>query len=319
MKNVAVTGAGGFLGRKIIERLLPHPEVNSLLAIDIKPLPQDFQSGKLTFYQLDIRDKQLAELFAQYEVDTVFHLAFVVNPIRNLKEMESINVEGSKNVLNAVVSQSINHLLVSSSTSAFGAFPDHPTWLTEDTPVRKHNRYMYARNKYEVEKLLETFVRENPHIKTSIIRPCIICGPQLDNYVSRMLVSWPFLIQIGRRRPYMQFVHEEDVVDMFMMIFENEFTGIYHCVGEGVISTEEIAKLAGIKILPLPPWIAYPLANLLYLLRFPGVEARAGMLDFIRYRWTASDEITRDKLGFKPRYSSEQVVKILIHAKKSKE
>ncbi len=318
MKNVLITGAAGFLGSKITAGLQENPQVESIVATDIRELPDNMLTEKTVFYRMDIRENRIFDLLRQHKVDTVIHLAFVVNPIRNVKEMHSINIEGIRNVLEAVRSCDVKYLLVASSTSAFGAFADNPEWLTESTPVRKHPRFTYASDKYEAEQHLDTFIRENPQVKTAVIRPCIIYGPTVDNYLSRMLLGWPFLLQIGRDRPIMQFVHEDDVVDLFLLVLEREEEGVFHCVGEGVISTEEITEKAGTKIFSLPAWLAYPLVDVLYRLHLPMVEAPASMLDFIRYRWTASDSQTRERLGFQPRYSSAQVIELLLLKRRKK-
>jgi len=226
--------------------------------------------------------------------------------------MRSVNLEGSKNVLDSVRLCGANHLVVASSTSAFGALPDNPAWLTEETPVREHPTFIYAADKYTVEQLLNDFIVENPGIKTAIIRPCIVCGPNVDNYISRMMKNWPFLVRVGKDCPPMQFVHEDDVADLFLLVLEREAEGIFHCVGEGVVNMHEIAAKAGKKVIPLPAWLAYPFAALLYFLRIPLVEAPAPFLDFLRYRWTASDLETRRKIGFKPHYSSEKVIEMLF-------
>ncbi len=317
MKTVALTGAAGYLGRKLLPLLDREKTVNKIICIDLKEPPLELLSSKTEFYRLDIRDLQLSQMFNSSKVDTVIHLAFVMDPIRDRAEMHSINKEGTANVLEASEKCSARHLIVASSTSVFGAFPDNPSWLDEDAEPREHAGYAYAADKYAVEKILRVFTAGNDRIKVAVIRPCIVYGSGANNYLSRFILNWPFLLQIGAERPVMQFVHEDDVARAFMLIFNREASGYYHIVGEGVISTTEIAGLAGIKLLALPPWLVYPLVNLLYFLRFPGVEAPAPMLDFIRYRWTASDLITRSNLGFKPRLSSKEVMEELLSRKKN--
>ncbi len=316
MRTAALTGAAGYLGRKLLPLLDREKTVNKIICIDLKEPPLGLLSSKTEFYRLDIRDPQMSHLFNSSKVDTIIHLAFVLDPIRNREEMHSINTEGTANILEAATKCGARHLIVASSTSAFGAFPDNPPWLDENAEPREHAGYAYAADKYAVEKILLDFSAGNERIKVAVVRPCIVYGPGVNNYLSRFILNWPFLLQVGAERPVMQFVHENDVARAFMLIFKREASGYYHIVGEGVISTAEIAELAGIKILALPPWLAYPLVNLLYFLHFPGVEAPAAMLDYIRYRWTASDQKTRSGLGFKPLLSSKEVVEELLSRKK---
>lgn len=317
MKKVALTGAAGYLGQKLLSRLEQHSSVEKIIAFDCRELPAGREAAKTEFHRLDIRGPELVTLLKHESVDCFCHLAFVVDPIRNENEMHSVNREGAANVLKAVAACEAEQLIVASSTSVFGAFPDNPDWFDEKARPRKHNGYVYAADKYAVENALQGFGKEHPHVKVAVVRPCIIYGPGVDNYLSRFILNWPFLIQVGSARPLMQFVHEDDVAEAFMLIFEQEASGCFHVVGEGLISTAEIARLAGIRILPLPPWLAYPLVSLLYRLHIPGIEAPGPMLDFIRYRWTASDRLTRENLGFKPQYSSKEVIKGLLAKKRA--
>lgn len=70
--------------------------------------------------------------------------------------------------------------------------------------------------------------------------------------------------------------------------------------------------MAGKPLVPLPAKVVYPLVDLLWKLRAPLIEGPSGMLDFIRYRWTASDEMTREALGLGPRMHSREVVRLML-------
>lgn len=318
MKTVALTGAAGYLGQIILQRLSLDNSVEKILAIDTKQVVTEEQTGKVFFSQADVRNPEVIELCKKHGVTNIIHLAFVVNPIRDVKTMHSINLDGTANILKAAAECNVNQIIVASSTSAFGAFPDNPPLLNEDDPVRKHSGYVYAADKYAVETEIKNFADKHPQMKVALVRPCIIYGPGVDNYLSRFILNWPFLLQVSSNRPKMQFVHEEDVTEVFIKVFAKEAEGVFHAIGEGLISTDEIANVAGIRVLALPPWLAYPLINLLYFIHFPGVEAPAAMLDFIRYSWTASDERTREMLDHKPQYSSKEVIQVLIESKSTR-
>ncbi len=311
-KTVALIGASGYLGLKLLAVLQNHPQVSKIICLDTRKPPEHFLSERVVFYLKDIRDKEVCEIFCRHNVDTVFHLAFVVNPIRNRREMYSINVEGTKNVLTAVKACDARHLLIASSASAFGAFPDNPPLLTENMPLRKHS-FCYASDKYEVEMLVRDFKTTTLQLKVAVIRPCIIYGPNVSNYLSRFLLNLPALLQIRGNRPEMQFVHEDDVASFFLLVFDREADGYFHVAGEGTISTEEVAQIADRKIFALPSWLAYPLVDILYKLHFPLIEAPAPMLDFIRYRWVISTQQSCQKLNFTPKYTSADVIRSLCN------
>jgi len=162
------------------------------------------------------------------------------------------------------------------------------------------------------------FKEENPHIKVAVVRPCIVYGPNVDNYLSRFILRLPFFPAVGDTGMQMQFVHEDDAAEVFMRILETGAEGYFHACGEGTVSVEEIARMAGKPVVPLPAKVVYPLVDLLWKLHAPLIEGPSGMLDFLRYRWTASDEITRETLGLGPRMHSRDVVRLMLESHGSK-
>ncbi len=315
MSVVAVTGCSGYIGSRLLHFMDRSDKVEKILGIDLNP-PR-YQSAKMDFHRLDIRDPRLTNLFVLNEVRTVVHLAFIVNPLRNERLMHDIDVNGTRNVLAATAACGARHLVVASSSSAFGAFPDNPEWLTEKDHPRRMPNYTYASDKYEVEMICRLFKDDHPEIKQAIVRPCIVVGPNVDNYLSRFILRLPFFPAVGDSRPELQFVHEDDVAEVFMRVLELEAEGFFHACGEGTVSPEEVAEMAGKRIVSLPPFLAYPMVELLWRLHAPLIEGPSGMLDFIRYRWTISGEWTKEALGLGPRMSSRDAVKQMIETHRS--
>jgi UDP-glucose 4-epimerase len=286
--------------------------ISRIIGIDVKA--PAFKSRKLEFQSLDVRDRSIAELFCKEGVEKVVHLAFIVNPLHDTKLMHDIDVGGCRNVLSATSGCGATHLVVASSTSAFGALPDNPEWLTEEHPPRRQPNYLYASDKYEAEVLLDEFISAHPKVKVAVVRPCIVFGPNVDNYLSRFILKLPFIPGVGGARPEMQFVHEDDVARVLYRVIEEEAEGYFHAVGAGTINSGEIARMAGKRIVDFPAWLVYPAVDLLWKLHAPLIESPSGILDFIRYRWTASDDATRQRIGIGPNRSSEEAVRIMLES-----
>jgi UDP-glucose 4-epimerase len=310
MSVVAVTGCSGYIGSRLLRFMEESGKVEKIIGVDVNP-PRCSPS-KLEFHRLDVRDPSLANLFVLKEVRTVVHLAFIVNPLHDEALMHDIDVNGTRNVLEAAAACRAAHLVIASSSTAFGAFPDNPEWMTEEDHPRRMPNYTYASDKYEVEMIAHLFSEDHPEIKVALVRPCIVYGPNVDNYLSRFVLRLPFFPSIGGERPEMQFVHEDDAAGVFMRVLEKEAEGVFHAVGEGTVNVEEIAAMVGKRMVSVSPAVAYPAVDLLWKLRFPLVEGPSGMLDFIRYRWTISDHVTRRSLDLPPHMSSRDVVKLMI-------
>ena len=74
-----VTGAGGYLGRQLIEALAAAG-VTTIVALDVRDEPVEDRVGGVVYRTGDVRDPALADLLREHAVDSVVHLAAIVNP-----------------------------------------------------------------------------------------------------------------------------------------------------------------------------------------------------------------------------------------------
>ena len=115
---VAVTGAAGYIGTRLLQFLESDPSVSKIVSID-----QNIPSGhfrKLEAYRVDINQK-LDQIFKINDVTVVVHLVFIVDPIHDEEKMYRINVEGTRNVFEASEKSGVKRILMASSGTAYGA------------------------------------------------------------------------------------------------------------------------------------------------------------------------------------------------------
>lgn len=313
MTVIAVTGCSGHIGTQLLHILDQSDQIDKIVGVDLKPPQGDFK--KLFFTKMDIRDNALGELFRSRKVNQVVHLAYLIeSDVHDRKFTYDVDVNGTQNILKATAYCEAEHLIVTSSTTAFGAFPDNPQFLKENDPIRKPHNYPYAENKYEVEQITKEFKIKNSEIKIAVVRPTVVLGPHVSNrYIKRILLRSGIQVAVSGSTPDLQYVHEDDVASLFYKIILVKEQGYFHSVGEGLVTTKEMCALTGKRIINFPAWLAYSLMKLLWLLHAPAIGP-SGMLDYLRYRWIASDEITRKELNYKPRYTSLDSLKITLAA-----
>jgi UDP-glucose 4-epimerase len=309
----AVTGCSGYIGSRLLRFLQDYDHISTVIGVDVRP--PAWSSRKLEFHRMDVRDRNLDLLFKEKAVDKIIHLAFVFSPHHDRVLAHDVDVEGTRNVLGAAEECGAGQLIVTSSTSAMGVFADNPYWFTEESEPRRQPNSVYASDKFEVEAMTREFAEAHNDMKIAVVRPCIVFGPNVDNYLSRFILRFRFVPAVGGARPDMQFVHEDDAAEVFMRVLENNSSGFFHAVGDGTVNLERIAELAGKRIIDVSPGLLYRLVDLLWRLHAPGVEGPSGMLDFIRYRWTASDDLTRKELGIVSMRSSEDVLRLMLESK----
>lgn len=305
--RVAITGAAGYFGRKIIERLDKNDEIEKILGISRREFNHKFK--KMDYYRMDVRDVNLKNLFKKYSIDAVIHLAFVLNPIHNENEMHDININGFKNVLNATKHANAKKIIVTSSTMVYGAWQDNPEFLIEESPLRGHKRYYYNKDKIEVEKISREFAEKNKKIKLTILRPCLVLGPTVNHFYSRLL-NWPFLPLVDGLNPDMQFVHEDDVARAYEIFLMNDIEGVFNITGNGTMKWKKIVETAKKKAVSLPSFILYPILSFLWKLRL--TEVPPDILDFVKYRWVASNEKAKKEANFIPNYTTEETFRSFL-------
>jgi UDP-glucose 4-epimerase len=113
-------------------------------------------------------------VLAEHRAQAVVHLAAIVEPPPGMTDAEvrDIDVGGTRNVVAACVAAGVDHLTVTSSGAAYGYHPSNAgAWLTEDAPLRGHDRFAYSANKRDVEALLADARREHPELAQLVLRP----------------------------------------------------------------------------------------------------------------------------------------------------
>ncbi len=177
--------------------------------------------------------------------------------------------------------------------------------------LRGNKTYPYGYNKRIADEMIQAFAKENPELIITTLRPCTVFGPQVNNYVSRMLFR-RLTIGIMGSDPEVQFIHEDDMVIALLLAMEKEKAGIFNIAGDKTITTREIAKIIGTVVVPLPAFLVYPLLELLWKLHCPGIEVNRGYLNYVRFPFIADNSRAKEELDFHPRYDSLATLKETI-------
>jgi len=303
---VAVTGASGYIGTRLLHELETEEDLAKVVAIDTKPLPVPFHHVSLE--RMDITHP-LDDLLKENRVDTVVHLAFILKPGRGRRESEAVrltNLKGLQRVLSACVSAKVRNLIYLSSHTIYGAHPDNALPMTEVAELRPSQGFQYSRDKSMGEGLVQLFAVENPGTNVTVLRSCVVMGPGADNYVTRAIFK-PVLLGIMGSDPPLQFVHEDDLANLLRVLIKEPHPGTYNVAADGVVHYTELARLANRKLVFLPPFMAYPLTQMAWNLGLQKDSPGVG-LDFVRYPIIMSTGKLKRDTGVRFSYTSEEAL-----------
>ncbi len=128
-----ITGAAGEIGHALIDDLANEGRA-SIVTLDTKPLGDEQQKKVARAFVGSILDKNLLDqILAEFEVDTIFHLAALLSTRSELVPVTAhqVNVEGTLNLLEFAQAESMSHgakvvFFYPSSIAAYG-MPDLAT------------------------------------------------------------------------------------------------------------------------------------------------------------------------------------------------
>ena len=263
---VAVTGSSGHIGAKLLEHLEETPGLGKLVAFDDQPLRAPvhniaaFRGG----VGRPILKSPIHETLLRQRVTTLVHLAFAWRSglkRREANAMSELNRETLQIVLDSCLRARVRHLIYLSSHSVYGARPDNPIPLNEDSPLRPASGFPYAQDHYRAERTLLEFAEENPDIKLTIFRCCPVLGAMTPTGLIREFY-FPAWVGLSDYNPPLQFVYDDDLARLLCLTIAEEIAGVFNLAGDGVAFLKELAPTLVSGRLQLPAALVYPLKRL---------------------------------------------------------
>ncbi|UOQ90007.1 NAD-dependent epimerase/dehydratase family protein [Agromyces endophyticus] len=312
MRRVLVTGGSGFLGSSAVAALARHPLVELVVSGDVRP-PAQVVDG-VVVESCDVTDAQaVATVVAKHRIDTIVHLAAIVNPGALDEEIEyRVDVQGTRNVLDAAVAYGVSRIVVSSSGAAYGYHADNPEWLTETDAIRGNEEFSYSRHKRLVEEMLADYRAGHPSLGQVVLRIGTILGPTVANQITALWDGPRILAIRGSDSPFV-FVWVDDVVGAIVAGATGDVTGEFNVAGDGKVTVHEIADALGKPVLTLSPGVlAFALrAGRALRLTVHGPE-RVG---FLQYRPVLANDRLKTQLGYVPGRTSREAFDAYLEAR----
>lgn len=200
---VLVTGAGGFVGRAVLDRLLQTGA--DVVALDSQRGDLN-DAPRLRTFVGDLADPALRKL-ALVGIDAVIHLAAVPGGAAEADPALSrrVNLEATLDLLNEVAARSTGCRFVFASTIAVLGDPLPASGVDDDTPLRP--RLIYGAHKAMIETMVATLSRRGALDGISVRLPGIVARPQgpsgmksafMSNVFHALQAGQPFTVPVSR-------------------------------------------------------------------------------------------------------------------------
>lgn len=298
MARALVTGAAGFIGSHLCERLIE--EGHDVIGID------DTSTGRISnlkninnhknFHFIG-GDINVLPLNSMEGADWVFHLAAkadIVPSIEKPEQYHHVNVEGTLKVLQLARRYRVKRFIYAASSSCYGIPDDFPT--DERAPIRCE--YPYALTKFIGEQYVLHWAKVYK-VPALSLRLFNVYGPRARTSGAYGAVFGVFLAQIANDQPITvvgdgdqtrDFTYVADVVSAFISAAKSEFVGQVFNIGSGAtVKINRVADLLG----------ATARANIPKRPGEPGITF-------------ADIGKARDLLGYRPKISIEEGCKIML-------
>lgn len=230
-KNAVVTGAGGFIGSHLVERLVREGcRVRAVLHYDSRSDRSNLEFvAPEVLREVEIVAGDVCDPFfvgkVMADADVVFHLAALIGiPYSYVAPASYVNtnVQGTLNVLQACLTAGVERLVHTSTSECYGTAQYVP--IDEDHPLQAQSPY--SASKMSGDKLAESFYRSFD-LPVATIRPFNTYGPRQSARaviptVLSQLLSGASELRLGSLDPVRDFNFVADTVAGFLAVAESE-------------------------------------------------------------------------------------------------
>lgn len=279
---VLVTGASGYIGGILINRLVNENAVDRVIALDMSHPDEklvDVKHPKLKWIISDLaEDKWQAEI--DHVPSVIVHSAFQIRQCYGKKRTQQIrsNLEGAKRLFRFAIRNKTAKIIHLSTVASYGALPSNTLSdpFKEIHPLRE-KEYSYAADKRKIENyLLQLFNNGKGNIsfrpKISILRLATVTGPRGQSINKKInlinaLKTWLPIIPIADENWGRQYVHEDDVEEIITRLItsdQRDSIEIYNVAAPGYLKGRQIAELLQKETIRISPLLLRPIFAILW-------------------------------------------------------
>jgi UDP-glucose 4-epimerase len=306
---VLVTGVAGDLGRRFAAQVSRSPEVQRVIGVDVVP-PRGDLAG-VDFVRADIRNPVIAKVIVRERVETVVHTSVAATAAASAAadartSTKELNVIGTMQLLAACQqAPDLRKLVLKSSAAFYGASNRDPALFTEDMSAKRLPGSGFAKDINEVEAYTRGFARRRPDVAVTMLRFANVIGPLITSAMTGYF-RLPIIPTVLGFNPRLQFLHEQDALDVLEHATVTETAGTFNVAGDGILSLAQAVRRIGRPSLPLPGFVVPRFGSAIRQTHVADFSPE--QVAFLTYGRGLDTTRMRSMLGFEPSFTTAQAL-----------
>ncbi len=286
---VAVTGADDVLGRRVVDGLRDRLGAASVVVL----------GGPADLLAEDLKPRLEG-------VAVVVHLASVFGA--SLDEDPAVeradDVAAAQRLLDAAGDVGVDHVVLLSSATVYGAWANNALPLTEDATLRPGPDLAYAVQRAEIERRLAEWRHDHPSTTATVLRPVPVVGDDgPGGWLARALHAARRVADVEGDPPS-QFVHVDDLASAVVLAAVDRLDGARNVAPDGWLRGAEYTALdAGTPKVRVPSRVGDRVARVRWSLRL--APTPPGLVPYARHPWVVANDRLRAE-GWEPTHSNEE-------------
>jgi UDP-glucose 4-epimerase len=311
--SILIIGMAGGLAKITANLLLKsHPHL-FIIGVDPRRMDSTPNHKNLNYIRMKYTRNNFESLFRENQFDIVLHLGRTshanANPLGTLAKRLDLNVMGTRRILELCAKYEVRKIIVLSTFHVYGALPDNPVFLQEDSQLRGDFQYPEIRDVVEMDQISTNFMWKNQEsLETVILRPCNIIGSSINNAIQQYLVS-PFAPYPIDYNPMFQFLHEFDIGQIIIKSIEKIPLGIFNVAPDDFISIQDAKKRINRLGIPMSIFLLQQTAK---IIKKSWIDVPDYLLSYIKHSCMIENTALKKALPeFEFRFSTKDALDVL--------
>jgi len=307
-RRVAILGCNGYLGSRLVDRLLAQPEFWFVLGVGRQGACRaQLASGRFRYLEGDLTELDLELAFVEHRIESMVYCAFISRPLRSERQAYRDNVLAASKAFAAARASGVGHAVLLSSVAVYG--PGMDDCFATERDAARPNDFVFSRHKVLQEHVAWQQLAGG-HTALSVLRPCTVVGPRARNFLLDFFRRGPVPCPL-RGDPRWQFLHEADFCDITSTILHSRAAGIFNLAPDDTVSLQEVARAFHTFPVRVPLALVRPAVALGWWLRSPLVPAPVEALPFLLHPPLVSNDHVKTQVGCHFRHTSREALNAL--------